>query len=368
MAEDIVKVDTGHEAYDITIGAGLIASAGERLRQVLPASGKVCIVTDETVAKLYLMPLMKALEFAGFHAMPPVILPPGEETKNFERLQYIIDKCLSYKLDRKSAIVALGGGVVGDIAGFAASILLRGVPFVQVPTTLLAQVDSSVGGKTAINTQHGKNLVGAFYQPRAVLIDTDTLKTLPEREMKAGYAEIVKYALIDDPALFGWLEQNGDKMMKGDAQALVHAVKASCAAKARIVAADEKETKDIRALLNLGHTFGHALEAIYHYDGRLLHGEAVGIGIKMAYGFSAALGLCAADESKLVAQHLTARGLMVAPPGKVGAGEMLEKMKSDKKASGGKMTLVLARGIGKSFVAKGVAEDSLRAFLEKECA
>ncbi|MEZ0260638.1 MAG: 3-dehydroquinate synthase [Alphaproteobacteria bacterium] len=368
MPDSTVTVDTGRESYDITIGEGLLADAGTRLQKVLPAGAKICVVTDDNVAKLYLMPLMKALEAAGFHAMPPVILHPGEETKNFERLQYIIEKCLSYKLDRKSAIIALGGGVVGDIAGFAASILLRGVPFVQVPTTLLAQVDSSVGGKTAINTSHGKNLVGSFYQPRAVLIDTSTLKTLPAREVKAGYAEIVKYALIDDPALFTWLEQNGDRMMAGEGAALIHAVKASCAAKARIVAADEKETKDIRALLNLGHTFGHALEAIYNYDGRLLHGEAVGIGIKMAYGFSAALGLCAHVDSDKVVQHLKARGLMVAPPSSVKAGDMLERMKADKKASGGRMTLVLARGIGQSFVAKDVAEEKLKSFLEKECA
>jgi 3-dehydroquinate synthase len=231
----------------------------------------------------------------------------------------------------------------------------------------LAQVDSSVGGKTAINTPQGKNLVGSFYQPKLVLIDTATLKTLPEREVKAGYAEILKYALIDDPAFFTWLEQNGNKVLSGDEAALAHAIRTSCAAKAKIVAADEKEQKDIRALLNLGHTFGHALEALYNYDGRLLHGEAVGIGCKMAFGFSEVLGLCPANETKQVAKHLADKGLMAAPPAKVTAQDMLEKMRGDKKASGGKLTLVLLKGIGRAFVAKDVEESKLKGFLEAQC-
>jgi 3-dehydroquinate synthase len=310
---------------------------------------------------------MKAFEAAGFVCTPPIILPPGEETKNFAQLQYIIDKALSYKVDRKSAFVALGGGVIGDITGFAASILLRGIPFVQVPTTLLAQVDSSVGGKTAINTKQGKNLVGSFYQPRLVLIDTDTLKTLPEREMKAGYAEVLKYALINDPGFFKWLEQEGGKVLSGDGAALTQAIQTSCVAKAKIVAADEREQNDIRALLNLGHTFGHALESLYNYDGRLLHGEAVGIGVKMAFNFSEALGLCPGPEAQQVARHLTNKGLMDKPPAKVTAAEMIEKMRGDKKASGGKMTLVLLKGIGKAFVAKDVEEGRLKDFLQAQC-
>ena len=366
MAEQIVKVDTGGSAYDIVIGNGILAGAGKRVSELLPAS-KICVVTDDKVAKLYLVNFMKALEAAGILCTPPIIIPSGEETKNFAQLQYIIEKALSYKLDRKSALIALGGGVVGDITGFAASVILRGIPYIQAPTTLLAQVDSSVGGKTAINTPHGKNLVGSFYQPRLVLIDTSTLKTLPAREVKAGYAEILKYALIDDPAFFTWLEQNGNKVLAGDEPALAHAIRVSCAAKAKIVAADEKEQKDIRALLNLGHTFGHALESLYNYDGRLLHGEAVGIGVKMAFGFSEALGLCPASETKQVAKHLADKGLMSAPPAKVTAQEMLEKMRGDKKASGGKLTLVLLRGIGQAFVARDVEEGKLKGFLEGQC-
>ncbi len=366
MAEQIVKVSTGQAAYDIVIGAGLLAEAGKRIKDVF-APSKVCVVTDERVAKIYLVNVMKALEAAGLTPTPPIIIPSGEETKNFAQLQYIIDKALGFKLDRKSAFVALGGGVVGDITGFAASILLRGIPFVQMPTTLLAQVDSSVGGKTAINMPQGKNLVGTFYQPRLVLIDTATLKTLPEREMKAGYAEILKYALIDDTAFFDWLEQNGNKVLEHHEAALSHAIRISCESKAKIVAADEKEQKDIRALLNLGHTFGHALESIYNYDGRLLHGEAVGIGVKMAFGLSEALGLCPAVDTEKVAKHLAGKGLMAVPPQKVGAGQMLEKMRGDKKATGGKLTLVLLKGIGKAFVAKDVEEGKLKSFLEAQC-
>jgi 3-dehydroquinate synthase len=366
MAEQLVKVNTGGGAYDIVIGKGLLADAGRRIGKLLP-NAKLCVVTDDKVAKLYLVNFMKALESAGLMCTPPVIIPSGEESKNFGQLQYIIDKALSFKLDRHSAIVALGGGVVGDIAGFAASVLMRGIPFVQVPTTLLAQVDSSVGGKTAINTAQGKNLVGSFYQPRLVLIDTDSLKTLPAREMKAGYAEILKYALIDDPEFFRWLEQNGNKVLAGDGEALAHAIRVSCAAKAKIVAADEREQKDIRALLNLGHTFGHALEALYNYDGKLLHGEAVGIGVRMAFDFSEALGLCPASETKQVAKHLEEKGLMTAPPAKVTAHDMLERMRGDKKATSGRLTLVLLRGIGQAFVARDVEEAKLKGFLEAQC-
>lgn len=363
MAQSTVKVEAGSASYNIAIGSGLLAKAGTLLKDVLP-SKKICVVTDESVGKLYLVNFMKALESAGFTPSPPVILKPGEETKNFTQLQHIIDKCLGYRLDRKSALVALGGGVVGDITGFAASILLRGVNFVQVPTTLLAQVDSSVGGKTAINTPHGKNLVGAFYQPKMVIIDTDTLKTLPARELKAGYAEILKYGLINDPDFFDWLEDNGQKLLSGDAAALQYAIEVSCKAKAAIVKADEKEQKDIRALLNLGHTFGHALEAIGGFDGRLLHGEAVGIGLKLAAGFSRDLGLCSAGDAEQVEEHLEQAGLMTKPPFKVAPGEMLDKMRGDKKTKDGRMTFILMRGIGKSFVANDIGEKDVMAFLK----
>lgn len=364
MADNTVHVAAASASYNITIGAGVLKTAGARLKPLL-ASRKICIVTDAQVAKIHLIDTMKALEAAGFTPAPPIILPAGEETKSFDHLQYIIEKCLSYKLDRKSTLIALGGGVVGDITGFAAAMLLRGVPFVQIPTTLLAQVDSSVGGKTAINTKHGKDLVGAFYQPKAVLIDTETLTTLPERERRAGYAEIVKYALINDAAFFDWLEANGKAVLAGDVAALSEAVRVSCQSKADIVAADETETKDIRALLNLGHTFGHALEAIGKFDGRLLHGEAVGIGIKLAFDFSVALGLCPAEDAGKVARHLKNLELMTKAPFTAGADEVLEKMRGDKKAEDGKLTLILARGIGRSFVARDVDAAALAAFLQK---
>ncbi|MBI1216029.1 MAG: 3-dehydroquinate synthase [Alphaproteobacteria bacterium] len=359
----VVNVAAASASYDIIIGAGVLAQAGEKLAAVLPGR-RAIVVTDENVAGLYLQVFSQSLRAAGFSLADPVILPPGEETKNFSQLQHIIESCLAQKLDRKSAVIALGGGVVGDIAGFAASMLMRGVNFVQVPTTLLAQVDSSVGGKTAVNTKQGKNLAGAFYQPKIVLIDTEVLKTLPAREMKAGYAEVLKYALINDPAFFEWLDGNHAAVLSGDAAALSHAIAVSCRAKAEVVAADEREEKDIRALLNLGHTFGHALEALGGYDGRLLHGEAVGIGLGLAYGFSAAQGICPPEDAARVERHLSDAGLMTSPPFAVTAAQVLEKMRGDKKASEGKMTLVLAKGIGQAFVAKDADEGAVLAFLQ----
>lgn len=363
-SENKVPVSLGDRAYEIVIGQGLLARAGEYLSPLL-ASKKVCIVTDETVAKLYLVKFMKTLEEAGFTAYPPIILPTGEQTKDFTHLQHIIDKCLSYKLGRDSTLIALGGGVIGDITGFAAAVLMRGVGFVQIPTTLLAQVDSSVGGKTGINTSAGKNLVGAFYQPQLVLIDTDVLKTLPVRELKAGYAEILKYALINDPAFFDWLDKNGAALLAGDAAAQAYAINASCRSKAKIVAEDEHEKKDIRALLNLGHSFGHALEAIGGYDGRLLHGEAVGIGCLLAFEFAAEEGFCPPEDVARVRNHLQKAGLMTVPPFKVTAMDMLARMQGDKKNRDGRITLILVKSIGKSYVARGVSEGQLMTFLGK---
>lgn len=364
MTSDIkLTVDTGHQQYPIFIGDGLVSRAGSLLLGLV-ASKKVCVVTDDIVAKIHLFPLMHALESAGFQACPPIILKAGESSKNFENLQMIIEKCLSYKLDRKSTLIALGGGVVGDITGLAASMIMRGIGFAQVPTTLLAQVDSSVGGKTAINTAQGKNLAGAFYQPRAVLADTATLKSLPERELKAGYAEVLKYALISRPDFFEWLDMNLSKILARDESALAHIVEVSCAEKAKIVAADEREEKDIRALLNLGHTFGHALEALAGYDGRLLHGEAVAIGINFAFQFSVKKGLCPPQDALLVTRHLNKSGLMIAPPFKVNAQAMLEKMRTDKKISGGAMTLILSRGIGAAVVDKKISEEEVLSFLQ----
>jgi 3-dehydroquinate synthase len=365
MPKSVTHIDLGVHAYDIVIGQGLLSQAGAYLAPILD-SKKICVVTDQTVAKLYLVKLMKALEEAGLNACPPVILPPGESTKNFHQLQYTVEKCLSYKLDRKSTLIALGGGVVGDIAGFAASIIMRGIGFVQMPTTLLSQVDSSVGGKTGINTALGKNLVGTFYHPKIVLIDTDILKTLPLRELKAGYAEILKYALINDPAFFDWLEQNGKTVLEGDAGAQKYAIDVSCRAKAAIVEEDEHERKDIRALLNLGHSFGHALEALGGYDGRLLHGEAVGIGMLLAHEFSRQLGLCSPEDVERVRAHLLKTGLMTEPPFKVTGTQLLERMKGDKKNRDDQITLILSRGIGQAFVTRHVSEADLTAFLQKK--
>jgi len=343
----------------------VLAQAGELLSPLL-ASKKLCIVTDEAVAKLYLIKLMNVLEEAGFKACPPIILPAGEQTKNFEQLQSIVEKCLGYKLDRHSTLIALGGGVIGDITGFAASMLMRGIGFVQIPTTLLSQVDSSVGGKTGINATAGKNLVGAFYQPKIVLIDTEALKTLPPRELKAGYAEVLKYALINDPAFFNWLEQHGRAVLEGDVVAQKYAIDASCRAKAAVVEEDENEEKDIRALLNLGHSFGHALEKLGGFDGRLLHGEAVGIGCLLALEFSQAINLCPSHDVDRLRLHLLKTGLMAEPPFKVTAAAVLEAMRGDKKNKDGHITLILAKGIGQAFVDRHISETELLAFLEKK--
>ena len=343
----------------------MLAQAGEQLTPLLP-SKKLCIVTDETVAKLYLVKLMNTLEEAGLKPCPPIILPAGEQTKNFQQLQYIVEKLLSYKLDRHSTVIALGGGVIGDITGFAASMLMRGVGFVQIPTTLLSQVDSSVGGKTGINTAAGKNLAGAFYQPKTVLIDTDVLKTLPPRELKAGYAEILKYALISDPAFFNWLEQHGRAVLEGDAAAQKYAIDASCRAKAAIVEEDENEQKDVRALLNLGHSFGHALEALGGYDGRLLHGEAVGIGCLLAFEFAQQMELCPVHDVDRLRLHLLKTGLMAEPPFKVTAAAVLDAMRGDKKNKDGHITLILVKGIGQAFVDRHISDTELLAFLKKK--
>jgi 3-dehydroquinate synthase len=365
MSKSIIRIDLGAQGYDIVIGQGILPQAGAYLSPIL-ASRKICVVTDGTVAKLYLVKLMKGLEEAGLNACPPVILPAGESTKNFQQLQYTIDKCLSYKLDRKSTLIALGGGVIGDLTGFAASIMMRGIGFVQIPTTLLSQVDSSVGGKTGINTALGKNLVGAFYHPKIVLIDTDVLTTLPLRELKAGYAEILKYGLINNPVFFDWLEVNGQALLAGSAELQKYAIDISCRAKAAIVEEDEDEQKDIRALLNLGHSFAHALEAIGGYDGRLLHGEAVGIGLLLAHEFSCRLGLCPPEDAERVRGHLLKTGLMTEPPFKITVHEMLERMRGDKKNRDGQITLILTNGIGQAFVAHHVNETDLTGFLHKK--
>jgi 3-dehydroquinate synthase len=363
-----VHVDLAGRAYDIAIGPGLIDRAGP-LSAGLLAAPRVTIVSDETVAPLYGERVAASFRNAGI-ATTLVTVPAGESSKEFASFGRLMNELLDRRPDRRSTLVALGGGVVGDLTGFAASVLLRGVDFIQVPTTLLAQVDSSVGGKTGINTRHGKNLVGTFYQPRLVLADTGVLDTLPRRELLAGYAEVAKYGLIDDPAFFAWCEKNGAAVLAGDAAARTYAIERSCTSKARIVAADERETTDLRALLNLGHTFGHALEAETGFGSDLLHGEAVAAGMAMAFDLSARLGLCPAADAVRVRAHLGSLGLPMRLRSTGGdnrrvwdAGRLIGHMRGDKKAEGGKLAFVLARGIGRAFVSREVDETVLHGLL-----
>ncbi|MDP2372986.1 3-dehydroquinate synthase [Reyranella sp.] len=363
-----VHVDLAGRGYDIAIGPGLIDRAGA-LSAGLLAAPRVTIVSDETVAPLYGKRLAASFRNAGIKAAL-VTVPAGESSKEFASFARLMNDLLDSRPDRKSTLVALGGGVVGDLTGFAASVLLRGLDFIQVPTTLLAQVDSSVGGKTGINTRHGKNLVGTFYQPRLVLADTAVLDTLPRRELLAGYAEVAKYGLIDDPGFFAWCEKNGAAVLAGDAAARTHAIEQSCLAKARIVAADERETTDLRALLNLGHTFGHALEAETGFGPDLLHGEAVAAGMAMAFDLSVRLGLCPAADAQRVRTHLADVGLPMRLRSIGGdnrrvwdAVRLIGHMRGDKKAEDGKLAFVLARGIGGAFVSREVDETVLHDLL-----
>ena len=329
------------------------------------ARGAVPVVTDSTVAKLHLDSLLASLGASGIDAKP-IVLPAGEATKNFAGLEKLTSELLASGVDRGGVIVALGGGVIGDITGFAAGVLKRGADFVQIPTTLLAQVDSSVGGKTAINTREGKNLVGLFHQPKLVIADTALLKTLPRRELLAGYAEVAKYGALGDADFFSWLEKNGNAALAGDATAIVPAVAHSCRMKAEIVAKDERETGD-RALLNLGHTFGHALEAATGYSDRLLHGEGVAVGTALAFQLSAKLGLCSADDSDRLRAHLKSVGLPVSisdiPGPRPDPDSLLAHMAHDKKVRDGKLTFVLVRGIGRAFQTQDVAASEVRQLL-----
>jgi 3-dehydroquinate synthase len=363
-----LTVDLGARSYDILVGGGLIPRAGALIAPLLKER-RVAIVTDATVGGLYLDELMRSLDTGGIRH-DAVVLPPGEATKDFHHLEELCDRLLGLRVERGTMILALGGGVIGDLAGFAASILLRGLDFIQIPTTLLAQVDSSVGGKTGINTPQGKNLVGSFHQPRLVLADTDALDSLPRRELLAGYAEVVKYGLIGDPAFFAWLEGHGSDVIEGDPAARRHAVLTSCAAKAAIVAADERETGR-RALLNLGHTFGHALEAECGYSGELLHGEAVAIGMVMAFELSARLGLCPSEDAARVARHLAAVGLPTSPAA-IGRGfdaaRLVHHMHQDKKVKDGRLTFVLARGIGRAFLSREVEPAEVEGLLARALA
>ncbi len=361
-----VKVALGERSYDIRIEAGLLARAGELLAP-LARGRNMAIVTDENV-RPHLATLQRALAEADV-ASEAIVLPPGEGTKSWAQLESLTDRLLDLGIERGDHVIALGGGVIGDLVGFAASILKRGCGFVQIPTTLLAQVDSSVGGKTAINSRAGKNLIGAFHQPALVLIDPQVLDTLPVRQTRAGYAEVVKYGLIDDFAFFEWCEANGAALLAGDPEARAHAIAHSVAAKARIVAEDERETTGKRALLNLGHTFGHALEAETGFSDKLLHGEGVAAGMALAFAFSAAQGLCPGQDAERVAAHLRAMGL---PDGLAAAnisasGERLvEHMLHDKKMDAGTLPFLLARGIGQTYLDKSVKLNDVAAFLDAQ--
>lgn len=359
-----LHVDLGERSYDIVVGLGLIQDAGPYIAPVLTRPRAV-VITDENVAAHYLAPLCASLKAAGVQ-VDAITLPAGEQSKSFAQLQSLSEALLEMKVERSTTLIALGGGVIGDLVGFTAAVTLRGMPFVQVPTTLLSQVDSSVGGKTGINTAFGKNLVGAFYQPKLVLADIQALETLDRRQLLAGYAEVVKYGFIDDLAFFEWLDSNGPALLDGDRDLRRHAVLTSCAAKARVVAEDELETGK-RALLNLGHTFGHALEAETGYGDALLHGEAVAIGTAMAFDLSLRLDLCSAADATRATAHMNAVGLptdLTTLDTKGWTVEaLMDHMSRDKKVEGGKLTFILARGLGKAFITRDVSEASVRDLL-----
>jgi 3-dehydroquinate synthase len=360
MTIDTVGVDLGSRSYEVRIGRGLIDRAGAEIAPLLRRK-RVAVVTDETVAAHHLMRLGEALNAQGI-AMTALALPPGESTKGWEQFARCVEWLLDQKVERRDVVVAFGGGVVGDLVGFAAAVLRRGVRFVQIPTTLLAQVDSSVGGKTGINTPQGKNLVGAFHQPSLVLADIDALSTLPARDFLAGYGEVVKYGLLGDAAFFDWLEVNAPAMAAGDSALRQHAVRRSVEMKAEIVARDETEEGD-RALLNLGHTFCHALEKATGYSDRLLHGEGVAIGCALAFELSQRLGLCSQEAPSRVRAHLRAMGMRVdiadIPGDLPGPEALLALMAQDKKVLDGKLRFILARGIGQSFVTSDVPADQV---------
>ena len=362
-----IRVGLGARSYDVVVGSGLIQDAGRLMKPFLPR-GRTVVVCDETVERLHGPALAASLKAQGLQASF-VILPPGEGTKSWEGLADLCDRLLALGLDRGDVITAFGGGVIGDLTGFAASIYKRGVDFIQIPTTLLSQVDSSVGGKTAIDTPRGKNLIGAFHQPLLVLADLDVLGTLSDREMRAGYAEVIKYGLLGDAMFFQWLERNGAEVLTRRHDVLIHAVAHAVQMKAQIVGEDEKEAA-ARALLNLGHTFGHALEAETGYGTALLHGEAVAIGCAQAFRFSAVQGLCDTSDAERAVAAIAASGLPVrmdqVPGAPFSADRLIEHMAQDKKAEGGRLTFVLAHALGQAAVAKGVDAAAVRGFLLSE--
>jgi 3-dehydroquinate synthase len=364
----VVDVALGERSYEIVIGRQILATLGQRIAQLRPGV-KIAIVSDETVARYHLAAARAATERAGL-ATATVVVQPGESSKSFAVLERVCDEILAQRIERGDVVVALGGGVIGDLGGFAASVVRRGLDYVQVPTSLLAQVDSSVGGKTAIDSPHGKNLIGAFHQPILVVADTALLDTLPLREFLSGYAEIVKYGLISDAAFFAWLEANWRSVFNGG-PARDHAIATSCRAKAATVARDERETGE-RALLNLGHTFGHAFEAAAGFSDRLLHGEAIALGMTCAFEFSAQRGLMPAEDGKRVENHLSTVSLPTRISQITGTrpdvDRLMDLIGQDKKVRRGKLTFILARGIGKAFIASDVGADEVRAFLGKKLA
>lgn len=365
-----MAVELADRRYEVLIGAGLLPQAADLIAAKL-GPARCGIVTDSNVAARHLGGLEGNLKAASRHA-GTIVLAPGEATKSMERLAEVADGLIEMGLERSDLVIALGGGVIGDLAGFAASIIRRGVRYVQIPTSLLAQVDSSVGGKTAVNSRHGKNLIGAFHQPALVLADTDVLSTLPARQLRAGYAEVVKYGLLGDRGFYDWLCTHRQSLFGNDASILKEAVQRSVAAKAAIVARDETETGD-RMLLNLGHTFGHALEAWAGFSDRLLHGEAVAIGMAQAFRFSEELGLAPSGTASTVSAHLDAAGLptrISQIPGKdrPTSAELISLMGQDKKVRGGRLTFILVRGIGDAFITRDVAMERLSDFMHREVA
>ena len=368
--ETVVKVALAERAYDIFIGAGALGSLGARIAALRPGA-RTAIVTDRTVASHWLRQTEAALKAANI-ASTPIVIDAGEASKSYDVLRDVVEALIAAKIERNDLVVALGGGVIGDLAGFAAAIVRRGVDFVQVPTTLLAQVDSSVGGKTGINSPHGKNLIGAFHQPVLVVADTDVLDTLPPREFRAGYAEVAKYGVLGDLGFLGWLEANHGDVFNGGA-ARQHAIATSCRAKAAIVARDERETGD-RALLNLGHTFGHALEAATGFSDRLLHGEGVAIGMVLASELSAELGMISHADAARVSAHLAAVGLPTrlqdiagfSQEGIGNADSLMALMAQDKKVKRGRLTFILLKGLGQAVITSDVEPSTVHAFLERK--
>lgn len=365
-----VHVDLGDRSYPIAIGAGLFGDKAfaAHVDQTLLRQGKIVIITNDVVAPLY---LDKVKAFFAGRDCAEIVLADGEANKTLGAVDSIYEFLLSNKYDRHTTLVALGGGVVGDITGFAAATYLRGIDFVQIPTTLLAQVDSSVGGKTGVNHPLGKNMIGAFYQPRCVIADTDVLSTLPSREIKAGLAEVIKYGLIRDSGFFHWLGERAAKLVDCDPALMAEVIQTCCRVKAQIVAEDERES-GVRALLNLGHTFGHALEAFAGYSDRLLHGEAISIGMRLAFTYSVERDLCTPDDAARAEAHFKAVGLptdiATIPGDKPTPGELLRLMAQDKKVAGGKLVLVLVKGIGQAFIEHDVSMEQMTDFLKRECA